>query len=342
MIRLFLATLLAGGLAVGCGGSDLPAGSGLVFHQPVLDLGERWAGESLHLEFPFSVVAEPVRVDTALPDCGCLGPELWVEGVRVALGSEIAAGSEGVLKVDFNTAGFRGRKFTGVDLGGDGPGLPVKVEIHSWLRSWFELQPQAVQFGVIDGVGERVATVEVRGQEPFRITEILSQSPPLSLRGVPSTVSSRRHVIEVVLPPSTEEGRHVGFFSLGTDKQGFSFRLAVSWEVAGELWTIPDKRLLLGELGSGVEHFYAIEVGARVGRLEPPEVELSDLPGGVARVEKVADGTRYRVHLRVIPESANIRGAVLLRLPYTVDGRSETIERRIQVFGVVRSQESNR
>ena len=335
MIRLFLALLLGSAVAWSCSGKNLPAGSGLVFHQDFIDLGERWAGEQMELEFPFSVVESAVAIDSVLPECGCLRLELWVDGQPYEYGAQIAAGAEGVLKVHYNSAGFRDRKFIGINLKGAGDGLSARVEVRSWLRSWFELTPAVANFGVIDGKEPRMLKVEVRGQKPFRMTELITQSPGVEIRGVPSAASSQRQVLEIVVPATTAEGRHAGFFSIGTDMQGYTFRLGVGWEVAGDLWTVPDTRLLLGQVKKGVELFSAIDVGARAGQLDTPLVELSGLPGAEVRVEKLATEGRYRVHLKLLPESAKINGEVLLSLPYTVDGRSETIERRIQVFGVV-------
>jgi hypothetical protein len=335
MIRLFLTLLLSSALAWSCSGKDLPTGSGLVFHQSFVDLGERWAGEQIELEFPFSVVDSEITIDSVFPECGCLTLSLWVEGQPHVLGTPIEAGAEGVLKVHYNTAGFRDRKFVGIKLTGAGEGLPARVEVRSWLRSWFELTPAVVNFGVIDGKEARTQKVEVRGQKPFRMTKLITQSPGLEIRGVPSATRSQQHVLEIVVPATTAEGRHAGFFSIGTDMQGYSFRLAVGYEVQGALWTVPDTRLLLGQVKRGVEFFSVIEVGAREGTLETPQVELIDLPGAEARVEKLATGGRYRVHLRLLPESAKINGQVVLSLPYTVDGRNETIQRRIQVLGVV-------
>ena len=336
MIRLFLTLVLTASVAWSCSGKNLPEAGGLVFQQSFVDLGERWAGEQIPLEFPFSVVGSPVVVSSVLPECSCLSLELWVEGKPYAMGSEIPPGNDGVLKVLYHTAGFRDRKFVGINLKGVGEGLDARVEVRSWLRLWFDLQPEVVNFGLVDGKEERSIQVVVQGQEPFRITEVLTQTPPLEVRGVPSAESRHRHVLEIILPPTTEEGRHAGFFSLATDKQGYTFRLAVGYEVAGDLWTMPDKRLLLGELRSGVEQFSVIEVGARTGQLAEPQVALEGLPGGVVQVEKLATEGRYRVHLRLLPDASKISGVVVLSLPYTVDGHTQVVERRIQVFAVVR------
>ncbi len=336
MIRLFLSFALLGCLALSCSGSDLPAGEGLVFHETVADVGELWSGEVRELEFPFAVVESPVTFSSALPTCACLKPQMMVEGQPYVYGQQIAAGSEGVLKVVYDTAGFSGRKFTDVHFKGQGEGLKQKIEVRSWLRSWFEMSPKTVDFGQIDGETEQIMKITVRGQKPFKITKMLSQSPPMEVRGVPSAASSLEQVIEIVVPKTTAEGRHVGFFNFATDYQGYSFRLGAGYQVAAALWTMPDKRLLLGELASGVEHFSVIEVGARKGQLGLPEISFSDLPGAAVEVEKLASEGRYRVHLRLLPESTKISGELLLSLPYTVDGQLQNVERRIQVFGVVR------
>ncbi|MDP7063026.1 MAG: hypothetical protein QF489_08880 [Planctomycetota bacterium] len=336
MIRLFLNFALLGCLALSCSGADLPEGEGLVFYETIADVGELWSGEVRELEFPFQVVDSPVQIASALPTCACLKLQMEVEGQTYVYGKEIAVGQKGVLKVTYDSTGFHGRKFTDVLFKGVGKGLKQKIEVRSWLRSWFELSPKTVDFGQIDGEMEQLRKITVRGQAPFKITEILSQAPPMEVRGVPSATSSKEQVIEIVVPKTTAEGRHVGFFNFATDHQGYSFRLGAAYQVAGALWTMPDKRLLLGELAAGVEHFSVIEVGARKGTLEMPEVRAEGLPGASLKVEKLGSEGRYRVHLGLLPESTKISGELLLSLPYTVEDKKQVVERRIQVFGVVR------
>lgn len=330
---IFLALLLMGG-SWGCARG--PAEQGLVFEQRVLDLGERWAGEIIPLEFPFEVVGSEVRIDSALPDCGCLSPELRVGGKKIPLGSVLAPGTKGVLSVAYHTAGFQGRKFTGVDLEGEGIGLPGKVEIQSWLRPWFEITPRAVDFGAVSGEEALAVEVTIRGQKPFRIESILAQAPPAKIRGVPSASAALEQTLLVVLPETTAEGNHFGMFNFGTDQEGYTFNLPLQYRVAGKLWTLPDTKLLLGELRPGVEFFAQVEVGAREGALKAPEVELSGIPGGTVRVETLVEGARYRVQLGLTPEDGHVAGEMLLRLPYSdADGHSEVVERRIRVFGAV-------
>ncbi|MGB0952546.1 MAG: hypothetical protein ACPG31_04935 [Planctomycetota bacterium] len=309
---------------------------GLSFTQPVQDLGELWAGEVHVLEFPFEVHGEAVRIETALPDCGCLAPQLLVNGTAMKLPVSLDAGTKGVLRVEYHTAGFQGRKFTGVDLTGAGAGLPMKLEVQSWLRPWFSVEPRALDYGSVTGEQDVVREIMIRGQEPFRITEILAASPPIEVLGVPSAEAKLEHVLRMRLPANTREGNHFGVFNFGTDREGFTFNLPMRFTVAGNLWTLPPEKLLLGTLKSGVEHFSTIEVGARVGHLETPEVTLENLPGGAVRIETVVEGSRYRVQLGLSPNSEHVGGTAVVKLPYTdAAGNREVVERRIRVFGVV-------
>lgn len=329
----FFSLLLVGGL-FSCGGST-PA-PGLSFAHPVQDLGELWAGEIHVLEFPFTVHGDAVRIDSALPDCGCLAPQVLVKGEAMKLPVSLAAGTEGILRVEYHTAGFQGRKFTGVDLKGEGLGLPLKLEVQSWLRPWFELEPRALDFGSVTGEEEVIREIVVRGQEPFRITEVLSASPPVEVLGVPTAEAKLEHVLRMRLPANTAEGNHFGVFNFATDREGFTFNLPMRFTVAGKLWTLPPDKLLLGTLKSGVEHFAAIEVGAREGYLEAPEVTLEDIPGGAVRIETVVEGSHYRVQLGLSPNSEHVGGTAVVKLPYTdAAGNREVVERRIRVFGVV-------
>jgi len=308
----------------------------------VVDLGELWAGEVVALEFPFRVTGSEVRIDSALPDCGCLRPRLVVDGNEVPLGSVLAPGTRGILAVDYHTAGFQGRKFTGVDLTGSGIGLPAKLEVQSWLRPWFELTPRVADFGQVQGDQEQVVQITVVGQEPFQITQLLGAAPPLQVRGLPSTGSRRQHTFQVVLPPTTSEGQHYGVLNLGTDQEGYAFTVPVSYQVAGLLWTDPDEKILLGELSQGVEFFTQVQVGVRAGRLEVPQVVTKGLPDAVVRVETVAAGSRYRVQLGLTPGVEHIGGELILSLPYTdATGKSEVLERRLKVYGAVKKTEKD-
>lgn len=317
--------------------SDDSAPEGLSFEQPVIDLGELWAGEVVPLEFPFRVSGTEVRIDTALPDCGCLQPRLTVNGALVPLGTVLAPGTKGILAVDYHTAGFQGRKFTGVDLAGSGLGLPLKLEVQSWLRPWFEVTPRFADFGQVQGDTEQLVQMTVVGQEPFKITALLGAAPPIHVRGLPSLESKKQHTFQVVLPPTTAEGQHFGVLNLGTDQEGFAFTVPVSYRVAGLLWTIPDEKILLGELSQRVEFFTQVEVGVRAGRLELPQVVTKGLPDAVVRIETVVEGSRYRVQLGLTPGAEHISGELILSLPYTDQaGTSEVLERHMRVFGVVK------
>jgi len=316
--------------------TEEPPPEGLSFEQPILDLGELWAGVVLALEFPFRVTGSEARIDRALPDCGCLRARIEVDGKPVAFGTTLAAGTKGVLAVDYHTAGFQGRKFTAMEVTGEGVGLPLKLEVQSWLRPWFEATPRFADFGQVQGDVEEVVQITVVGQEPFKITEILGTAPPLQVRGLPSLESSLEHTFSVVLPPTTAEGQHYGVLNFGTDREGFTFTVPASYRVAGLLWTIPDDKVLLGQLHEGVEFFTQVEVGVRAGHLDVPQVVTKGLPGAVVRIETVVAGSRYRVQLGLTPEAKNIGGELILSLPYTDHtGKLEMRERRLRVYAAV-------
>ena len=329
-------------VAVGCG---KPAAPGISFAELERDLGRFYAGETLELTFPFEVHDEPVTLLRMEPDCGCLSPGVRVDGRPVTVRTDaegggwvLEPGTVGEIYVRYATAGYRGRKRTGLRLYGTGPGLPAQLVVDSWLDSWFELNPEPVRFGAVIPTEGAVREVVVRGEEPFRITELLGAAEPLQVEGLPSPEPALEQRLRLVIPPDPSgQGRHAAFLNLGADN-GRSFRISASWEWAGKIWLEPWPRLVLLDLDPTVRTFAAVQVAAPQGRLEAPEVQLSGIEGATAEVAEVRPGASYRVKL-TLPEGlppGPLRGSLKLTLRLTEGESTEVLERELPILGVVR------
>lgn len=325
--------------------------SGIRFEPQSIDLGRFHAGPVRELSFAFQVREEQVLIESADPDCGCLAPSLWVDG-RPLLprpaskggGWLLEPGTEGELRVNYATAGYRGRKRTGVFVRGTGAGLPVKLEVDSWLDAWFKLTPDPVQLGKIDGRKDARVEVLVRGEEPFRITELLGGAAPLQLERLPSATAALEQRFVIFLPASPEEsGKRAAVLNLGTDL-GRSFRVSVGWEWRPEVWVTPWPRMLLTGINSAAETFAAVEIGTDSGTMKPPEVELSGIPGAETEVVEEVQGRRYRVKLKLpagLP-AGSLKASLRLRTDFhRPDGSEETVERELPILGLV-SEASSR
>lgn len=335
LLKRRCAPLLALGLALGaCGQEQAP---GLAFAHERVDVGRMFAGPDVPLSFPFVNGSTDVRLDLIETSCGCVEPELFLDGVRVPLPATIAAGVSGEIRAVYRTAGYSGRKLTGLVLRGLGPRLPQKLEVDSILDAWLEFDPPQLDLGEVDGAGETVREVRVTGREAFRLTELLAGSPLVRVEGLPSAMPAREHLLRVVWLPNPEEGRQAAFLNFGTDV-GWTARLGVAAEVRGRLWVSPGRLLMLGEIPPGVAPSTGVEVGVRDGTLEPPEVEIAGLAGVRVAVRSVEENRRYQIDLTLpddLPAGA-FSAQVLLRLRHHVDGRIEPVERTLRLLGVVR------
>ncbi len=334
--RILGRAILLGWAALGACGGEPPA-PGLRFEHDLVDVGRMFAGPSLPISFPFTNGAQEVRVERIETSCGCIAPELFLDGVEQSLPAMIPPGARGEVRATYRTEGYSGRKLTGLTLFGTGPGLPRQLRVDSILDSWLELEPQVLDFGAIPGDAEVSASVRVRGRAPFRLSSLLSGSPELRVEGVPSPETGAEQSVRVVVLPNAEEGRHAAFLNLAADS-GFTVRLAVAFEIEGRLWTRPGRMLLLGEIPFGIAATTAVEVGVREGRLDPPIAEISGLEGAHAEVRSIEEGSRYRVDLSLpdrLPEGA-FTGQLHLRLRHHLGDQVQEVTRDLRLVGVVR------
>lgn len=330
---------LAAALLAAC--SRTPAEPGLHFESTLADVGRMFAGPSVPIEFRFVNGPVPVEIHDVATSCGCLDPQVWIGEERLALPGVVPAGATGVVRTEYRTEGYSGRKKSGLTLRGPGPGLPAELIVDSILDTWLQVEPEVAQFGVVDGVSERILRVVVRGREPFRLVEPVIGSPGIQVRGAPSAGVAAQHELEVVLEPSGEEGPHAAFLNLIADN-GWSVRLPVAWNTEGPLYVTPHRLLPLPRMRPGVAVSVAIEVGARVGTLEPPEVEIRDLAGVKTSVRTVQEGSRYRIDLTLpadLPVGA-VSGWARILLRHRLDGEVQEVTREVRFLGVVQADSS--
>lgn len=313
-----------------------PLEPGLHFETELVDFGRLDAGPSLPVVFPFHNGPEEILIRALETSCGCVEPSLVIEDQPQPLPARIPAGARGEIRAIYRTEGYSGRKLTGLTIFGEGAGLPRQLRVDSILDSWLVLDPPKLDFGAVEGLKEQALSLRVDGRGDFRLTEVLGGSPGLRVEGLPSAQGARTQEFRVVLLPNQEEGRHAAFLNLGSDA-GFTVRVPVSYEVQGRLWTVPGSKILLGEIPAGVAASTAIEVGAREGRLEAPEVEILGLDGVRTAIRSLPGESRYRVDL-TLPEQLPV-GAfscrIRLRLRHHLPGGVEEPVRELRLFGVV-------
>jgi hypothetical protein len=322
--------------ALACGRST--SSDGLHFSVLKQDLGSLVAGELKTVTFPFSVVGQAVRLDASDGSCGCLETRIVVHGSRVSWGETLPVGTQGVIEVDWDTAGFRGMKHSTVVLQGNGPGLPQTLAFDGDLQPWFQSTPQVLRMGVMTEETEAEFLVRVSAPEPFRLLKLRASAPPLEVRGLPSLVSSTEQNFRVVLPvDASEEGLHHVFLSFETD-QKYRFLLPVEWETSGLTWIRP-RKLLLGVIQPGISAQTSVEVGVREGRMKKPEIKVEGISGATADCVTLEEQSRYLIRLQLLEnqEPGPFSGKLQVRFLWTRRGKTVEVEKDVSIYGLVRS-----
>lgn len=337
-------TTLLGFAAMGaCGQADggTSGGRGLVFDQPRLELGELISGEVRELRFDYTVEGGGVVPTGFQSSCGCINMRFVVDGEELPLHQELVSGSRGQLVVEWKTAGFLGEKLSTLKLLGTGPGLPQVLKFNGTLEPWFLLEAPVADLGSVDGSQEIRHKVTVRGPEPFRLLDILAGAPPLEIEGLASAAAATEQSFELVLPAGKgEEGEHKGFVQIRTD-QPYTLTVPLRYQIAGRLWLKPSRRILLGGISQGVEHTVVMEVGVRQGELPPPQARWEGVDGVEISVVTLDELKHYQIKV-VLPSdlaSGPVTGRIYLQLLHRDRDQVQSLERVVQLLGVVRAPE---
>jgi hypothetical protein len=324
--------------ACGSGDVDSATSQGLVFSDVHQSLGVLTSGDVREVVFPFTVGDTAVTPHNFETSCGCLNARFLIGDTVHPLGQELAPGTQGELRVEWRTAGFEGRRESIVRVLGVGPGLPANLQFSAELEPWFSIEPgPKVQLGEVDGEVEQVFTIKVSAPEPFQLLDILAGLAPLTLAGLPSAEAATEQTFQIVVPAGVaEEGLHRGFLQLRTDQE-YALTVPVEFTVARELWVQPARRLLLGALNAQKPAQGVLEVGARQGQLQKPEATILGIPGASVVVVTLDDLKRYqlRVNLPRGLASGPVKGTIHLQLQHLLQGQEHTVERVIQILGVV-------
>ncbi|MFT7517280.1 MAG: hypothetical protein ACI84O_001070 [Myxococcota bacterium] len=316
------------------------ASSSLDFEDMNQDLGSRWAGENITLYFPFTNnSAETQQITRIQTSCGCLNPRVLVSQQAQTFPVTVASGASGVVEIDFNTGGFKNVKKTGAQVYLQGQALPVDLAVEVFLNNWFKQQPEYLKFATTDGSREQSITIEYVGQKPFRFTEVLSVSPPLRIEGVPSAELSLSQTVELVLPPTTNQGTSTASFNLQTNHEGFRVVGITRYEVEPPVWVSPNGKLLLGAIPAGVMSYAAVDVGANVGKIELQSTEVGGIEGVKVRVQSLKEGKHLRLQLEITPPTTAgaFSGELNIDLIHDFDGKKTPVSRKILIFGVTQA-----
>ncbi|MBT4466604.1 MAG: DUF1573 domain-containing protein [Planctomycetes bacterium] len=313
------------------------ASSDLQFDNTLQSLGTLWAGERVTLRFDFvnhrDSAAIISRIETK---CGCLSPRVFVDGEQRNLPASVNAGESGYVEVEFDTAGFKGIKETGANIYVDGAQQPISLDVSVFLSSWFRQQPSRIVFDESDGLGEQRMTVQFTGQQPFSFSEVLSASPPLQVKLIAGEQPSLTQSVELILPPQSRQGTQTATFSLLSDHDNFRTVSMVRYSTKPPIFTVPNGKLLLGEVPAATASFAAVDIGANVGTLEVVGAVLHGIEVSSVRIQELEGAKRFRLQLSITPPSDGgaFGGELVIDLIHHFDGKTVPVSRKIQVFGV--------
>ncbi|WKZ57936.1 MAG: DUF1573 domain-containing protein [Bdellovibrionota bacterium] len=141
-------------------------------------------------------------IHEVIPSCGCTASATSAE--------KISPGSEGVIKVSFDTAGFSGEKLKTVRVHTNDPDESALVlTLRGTIEADVVIEPRRVFFGDIvqgDSGATRTQTVSVKVREGSKsaITGVRTMSKYLSVREKKS--AARERILEVEVAPDTPRG----------------------------------------------------------------------------------------------------------------------------------------
>ena len=114
--------------------------SPLSFVSTHIDLGEQWSGENSSLTYAYEVNFD-TRIKEIKTNCGCFSAVLLVSGRAVDLPYDLKSGDGGEISAQFRSAGFSGRKLTGLEIVfSEKPSMALTAEV--LLKKWFEIEPK--------------------------------------------------------------------------------------------------------------------------------------------------------------------------------------------------------
>ncbi|MDP6962804.1 MAG: DUF1573 domain-containing protein [Planctomycetota bacterium] len=321
-------------ISAACGNPRYEA-QALAFAESQQDLGQAFSGEQLVVEFEFvNPGQESVVISRIETDCGCFNPRIFLSGQEQQLPLIVTAEQTGLIKVDFNTAGFSGIKQTGAIVFFENHD-PIKLSAVISLKSWMQQNPQRIEFPSNDGSSEQRMKIEFTAPEPFKLTEVLAVSPPLKVEGIPSVSSNIRQSIELVIPPTEAAGVKTASFNLLSDRPNFRIVGMARYEIRPDVFLVPNGKILLGAVPNGVQSIAAVDVGANKGTIEIVSVTVDGIKSEPARISELVAGTRFRVNIAVTPTTAGAFNAFLeLDLIHHFNGKKVPLSRKIQIFGV--------
>jgi hypothetical protein len=137
------------------------------------DFGTVARGERAQFEFVLeNPYAEDVHIAAVRASCSCTTPEIKTETLKTH--------QKGAIVAKYNTAAFLGAKGATLTVTFDKPLFAeVQLNVHGVVRGDVTLEPGSVGFGSVDqGNGaERTITINHRGRQGWRITEVRSANP---------------------------------------------------------------------------------------------------------------------------------------------------------------------
>ncbi|MFQ5749914.1 MAG: DUF1573 domain-containing protein, partial [Planctomycetota bacterium] len=300
----------------------------IVAEKLMIDLGEIIQGQDREVRYPFLIEGKgAVTISRLAPSCGCTEPRLLVEGKAWEMDVPIPAGSHGEVVALFRSGRFHGHKSSNVRVLGEGGNLPLTLQLTSFIRQLFELQPQNVSFGDVSQGKKATLSVVVDGVEPFSIQGWEDLPPGMEVvDSVPVGELRKTHTLQVSLLPDVPIGTLRASLQVHTSLGG-DLVVLVQAEVLGPLRIEPARRLNFGAVDEGQEKTLPVVVySAEEGVSFPaPRPSLQGDPAFLLEPSEMGADGRFQVGVRLDSHASFGRHDAVLVLAFAKEtGMPET------------------
>lgn len=190
--------------------------------QPSFNFGKASQGDIITHGFVVkNVGTAELNILRVVPGCGCTATDISKR--------DLAPGEESIIKVDFNTAGFLGKKVRNISVETNDPLMPVSVlTMQGNIEVDVTVRPKAVNFGeVTQGQTARSEfTLTLAEGSKTKISDVSTRSKHLSVSKVKQ--NGQDLVYAITIDSSAQEGTLRGMVTVRlNDQQNTSLTVPV-------------------------------------------------------------------------------------------------------------------